>query len=106
LAVQFFRIQILKHTTYALQSDGNRIRALPIPAARGTIYDRNGQVIAENVPGYSIAVLPLSIDSLRVVLDGLAPILELSGEQTDRLIDGYRRHPNHPIAVERNASFA
>ncbi|UCC73124.1 MAG: penicillin-binding protein 2 [Gemmatimonadota bacterium] len=106
LGIQFFRIQILKHTTYALQSEGNRIRALPIPAARGTIYDRNGEVIAENVPGYSIAVLPLSIDSLRVVLEELAPILELSGEQAERLVESYRRHPNRPITVERNASFA
>jgi penicillin-binding protein 2 len=106
LGVQFFRVQILKHSTYALQSEGNRIRQLPIPAARGTIYDRNGEVIAENVPGYSIAVLPLSIDSLQVVLDELAPILELSGEQLERMVDNYRRHPNRPITVERNASFA
>ncbi|MGD2154538.1 MAG: penicillin-binding protein 2 [Gemmatimonadales bacterium] len=106
LAIQFFRVQILKHSTYALQSEGNRIRQLPIPAARGTIYDRNGEVIAENVPGYSIAVLPLSIDSLRVGLDELAPILELSGEQLERLVDSYRRHPNRPVTVERNASFA
>ncbi len=106
LGVQFFRVQILKHSTYALQSDGNRIRQLPIPAARGTIYDRNGEVIAENVPGYSIAVLPPSIDSLRVVLDELAPILELSGEQLERMVDNYRRHPNRPVTVERNASFA
>ncbi len=106
LGIQFFRVQILKHTTYALQSEGNRVRQLPVPAARGTIYDRNGEVIAENVPGYSIAVLPLSIDSLRVVLDELAPILELSGEQFERMVENYRRHPNRPITVARNASFA
>jgi penicillin-binding protein 2 len=106
LGLQFFRIQILKHTTYALQSEGNRIRALPIPAARGTIYDRNGLVIAENVPGYSIAVLPLSIDSLRVVMDSLAAILGHSGEKVEALIEGYRRHPNRPITVESDASFA
>lgn len=106
LGVQFFRVQILKHSTYALQSEDNRIRRLPIPAARGTVYDRNGEVIAENVPGYSIAVLPLSVDDLRVVLDQLAPILDLSGELLERLVDNYRRHPNRPVTVERNASFA
>ena len=62
--VQFFRVQVLKYTTYALRSDENRIRALPVPAERGTIYDREGRVLAENVPGYSIAVLPLSSDSI------------------------------------------
>lgn len=106
LGVQFFRIQILKHTTYALQSEDNRIRALSIPAARGTIYDRNGEVIAENVPGYTIAVLPLSFDSLRVVLDELAAILGHSDEKVEGLIGSYRRHPNRPITVESDASFA
>ncbi len=106
ISVQFFRIQVLKHTTYALRSDKNRIRDLPIPAARGTIYDRNGLVIAENVPGYSIAVLPTSIDSLEVVLDALAPILGHSSEKTERLLDTYRQHPNRPVIVESDASFA
>lgn len=106
LGIQFFRIQILKHTTYALRSDENRIRALPIPAARGTIYDRKGQVIAENVPGYSIAVLPLSIDSLRVVLEQLAPILSHSEERIERLLASYRQRPNRPIILESDATFA
>ncbi len=106
LSVQFFRIQILKHTTYALRSDDNRIRKLSIPAARGTIYDRNGLVIAENVPGYSIVVLPSSVDSLRVVLDSLAAILGHSSEKTERLMATYRQHPNRPIIVESDARFA
>ncbi len=104
--VQFFRVQVLKYTTYALRSDENRIRALPVPAARGTIYDREGRVLAENVPGYSIAVLPLSSDSLRLVLDELAAILGHSSDKVERLAEGYRRHPNRPITVESEATFA
>lgn len=106
LGIQFFRVQILKHTTYALRSDENRIRALPIPAARGTIYDRHGRVIAENVPGYSIAVLPLSLDSLRVVLDELGQILGQSDERLEQLLASYRKHPNTPVIVEADATFA
>ncbi len=106
LAGQFFRVQILKHSAYALRSDENRIRALPMPPARGTIYDRHGRVIAENVPGYSIAVLPLTIDSLRVVLEELASILGHSEEMVQRRVTNYRKHPNRPITVESDASFA
>lgn len=106
LAVQFFRVQVLKHTTYALRSDENRIRALPIPPPRGAIYDRQGRLIAENVPRYSISVLPLSRDSLRVALDSLANVLGHSSGKVDRLMKYYRRHPNHPITVESDASFA
>ncbi len=106
LATQFFRIQVLKYTTYALRSDENRIRALSIPAARGTIYDRDGKVIAENVPGYSIAVLPASTDSLRVVLRELTAILGHSAERMQGLIASYRQYPNRPVIVESDASFA
>ena len=106
LATQFFRVQILKHTAYALRSDENRIRTLPLPAARGTIYDRNGRVIAENVPGYSISVLPLSADSLRLALQGLAAILGHSDDKVERLFASYLKHPNRPITVESDASFA
>ncbi|MEE8550526.1 MAG: hypothetical protein V3T08_04645, partial [Gemmatimonadota bacterium] len=106
LAGQLFRVQILKHSTYALRSDENRIRAVPMPPARGTIYDRHGRVIAENVPGYSIAVLPLTIDSLRVALEELASILGHSEEMVQRRVTNYRKHPNRPITVESDASFA
>ncbi len=106
LAVQFFRVQILKHTTYALRSDENRIRALTMPAARGTIYDRQGRVLAENVPGYSIVVLPTSADSLKSALETLAEILGHSGERVQAMIEGYRQHPNRPVTVESDASFA
>ncbi len=35
-------------------SDGNRVRILTIPAPRGVIYDRNGQVLANNIPGFRL----------------------------------------------------
>ena len=49
----FFRTQIVENSRYALQSEENRLREVPLPAPRGIIYDRHNQVIAENVPGYS-----------------------------------------------------
>src|SRR6185295_2652460 len=51
LILSFFRTQILGHGKYQLQSETNRLRPIPLPAPRGIIYDRNGRVLAENVPG-------------------------------------------------------
>ena len=51
-------------------------------------------------------MLPLSIDSLRVVLDELAEILGHSSEKVENLVANYRQHPNQPIIVESDASFA
>jgi penicillin-binding protein 2 len=52
LALAFFRVQILASGRYQLQSEENRLRPVPLPAPRGLLTDRNGVVLAENVPGY------------------------------------------------------
>src|SRR6266498_2571876 len=78
LSAAFFNTQVVKNPTYTLQSDKNRLRPLPIPAARGTIYDRNGRIVAGNAPGYSLTILPAPEDTLRAALNQLAPVLGMS----------------------------
>src|SRR5437763_4197944 len=68
IVVVFFRTQILEHGKYRLQSELNRLRPITLPAPRGLIMDRNGKVLAENVPGYTVSLLPGDQDSLRAVL--------------------------------------
>ena len=64
LAATFFRAQVVRGTAWALQADSNRLRVLPVPAPRGTIFDRYGNIIADNVPSYSVSLFPAPIDSL------------------------------------------
>ena len=70
LVFSFFRTQILGHGKYQLQSETNRLRPIPLPAPRGLIYDRNGRVLAENLPGYTVSLLPGPEPVLRVMLEG------------------------------------
>ena len=53
LAGAFFRTQVIQHEKFQLRAETNRLRPISLTAPRGTIFDRNGGVIAENVPGYS-----------------------------------------------------
>ncbi len=103
LAVQFFRVQMLQSTDYMLQSESNRLRPLPVAAPRGTIFDRNGKVIADNIPGYAILILTESRDATRGTLEGLKPLLGLSDEQTENVMARYRRH--EPLVVDYDADF-
>ena len=64
----FFRTQVIQHEKFQLRAETNRLRPISLTAPRGTIFDRNGSVIAENVPGYSVKVLAPSVDSLRAVI--------------------------------------
>src|SRR2546422_8099612 len=81
----FFRTQILEHGKYRLQSELNRLRPIPLPAPRGLIMDRNGKVLAENVPGYTVSLLPGDEDSLRATLHRLARSEEHTSELQSRL---------------------
>lgn len=105
LVLAFFRLQVLRSGDYILRSEENRLRAIPILAPRGTIYDRDGRVVAENVPGYVISILPGRLDTVRAALDRLAPYLELDSIARERVLEKYRRFPNRPVVVTDNATF-
>ena len=56
--LRLFDIQILQGANYIAQAEDNRTRVISDPAIRGTIYDRNGYVLAQNVPSYNVVVIP------------------------------------------------
>lgn len=105
LGSAFFRAQVLDSAQYRLSSERNRLREVPIPAARGIIYDRHGEVIAENVPGYSVSLLGSSADSLRATLTRLTSIIAFSPDDIEEAVRRYRREPNRPTVVLADATF-
>jgi penicillin-binding protein 2 len=105
LVGSFFRAQVLQHSQYALASEKNRLREVPIPAPRGQIYDRTGAIIAENIPGYSVSLLTPGEDSLRATLKRLAETIRLSDEQAEAIVRRYRRSPTRPAVIVADATF-
>lgn len=100
LGLAFFRAQIIRGDAYALQSDSNRLRPIPVEAPRGTMFDREGRIVAENVPGYSVSLFPAPAESIRAQLEELSPFLDLSPERIDRLMRTRARYPRQPLLVE------
>ena len=105
LLVAFFRTQILRNQEWALQSEENRLREVPIAAPRGIIYDRNGKVIAENIVGYSVSLLAESEDSLRATMERLTGTIPLSQPQMDLALRRYKRAPTRPTVIISDAPF-
>ena len=105
LATGFFRTQVLQHAKYALQSETNRLREVPLPAPRGVIYDRNGKVIADNVIGYSVSVLAQREDTLRAVLQRLSGTINMTSSQMEQAVRRFRRAPTRPTVIIPDASF-
>ena len=101
----FFRAQVLMSETYVKQSQENRLREIPLPAPRGIIYDRKGQIIAENLPAYSVSMTAPSVDSLRASLQRLQPTLQLTNYQINAAVRRYNRAPTRPTVILPDASI-
>lgn len=105
LGLAFFRVQVLRSSQYALQADGNRMREVPLVAPRGIIYDRNGEIIAENLPGYTVSLLSPTADSLASALDALSKIVPIDERHRSLVMRRYERARNQPAVIFNDAPF-
>ncbi|HEX2250143.1 MAG TPA: penicillin-binding protein 2 [Gemmatimonadales bacterium] len=105
LAGAFFRTQVIQHDKFQLKAETNRLRPIALTPPRGSILDRNGRVLAENVPGYSVKLLASSTDSLRAVLDRVRRYVPLDKPQIQDIVERYKRARYQPALVFGDASF-
>jgi penicillin-binding protein 2 len=82
---RLFLLQVIRHDYYAELSQGNRVRTEPIPAARGLILDRHGEVVAGNQPAYQLELVPEEVPNLQAALDGLVQLDLIRAEDVDEL---------------------
>lgn len=75
MAARLFTLQIINGEEYRLKAVMNQLRVIPVKAPRGRILDRNGRVLAEVRPAFSVAVVPADIASVQETAAGLARIL-------------------------------
>lgn len=68
------QLQVIRHEDYSAQSQGNRIRIQPVVPTRGLILDRNGTVLAENMPSFALEVTPEQATDLVGELARLAAV--------------------------------
>ncbi len=61
LAFQLWRMQIVKGHEYFAQAEKRRFRLVSVPPLRGIIYDRWGEILARNVPSYTVAITPADL---------------------------------------------
>ena len=76
-----YMLQVSQFEDYQTRSNGNRIKVVPIAPNRGLIYDRNGVLLAENRPVFSLEVIPEKIENLDATLQQLTELMQLSDEE-------------------------
>ena len=103
LAVRLFYFQVISGEEYRAHSERNRIRPVVVEAARGLIVDRNGVVLAENRPSYTIAAAPFETSDETV--DYLGRLTGLDAQAIRNRIRDPSVNRFNPIPVQRNVSF-
>jgi penicillin-binding protein 2 len=101
----FFRTQVLNHSQWVMQSEDNRLRQVPIPAPRGMILDRVGEVIAENSVSYDVSMLVKGRAELLETLDALSELIPMSRKVREDAIKRLARDPARPVSIFPDASF-
>jgi len=55
---RLYNLQVLQYSNWMAQANENRTHAINLPAIRGMIYDRNGYILARNIPSYNVVITP------------------------------------------------
>ena len=84
LVVRLGYLQVVGHEHYATLSKDNRIKISPLAPTRGVIYDRQGRMLAENVPTYSLELIPEQIKDLNDTLAKLQKLLNIPEEKIEQ----------------------
>ncbi|MES1929492.1 peptidoglycan glycosyltransferase [Salinisphaera dokdonensis CL-ES53] len=96
VGVLLFRVsylQVLRHGYYETRSQDNRMRVQVMPPVRGLIYDRNGVILADNLPAYRLEIVPEQVDDLDATLDRLAKLIEIRKADRDRFRERVAKTP-------------
>ncbi|MGH8295854.1 MAG: penicillin-binding protein 2, partial [Steroidobacteraceae bacterium] len=83
---RLYLLQVMRHDYYSTLSQENRVRTDPIPAARGLIMGRFGEVIASNQPTFQLELIPDEVPDLEGSLHRLVKLGLLQADDIPELI--------------------
>lgn len=92
LSVRLLYMQVLGNSEYRLRAEGNRLRVETTAPYRGLIFDRNGRQLVENVPVWSVRVVPAELpqDQERQVFDALQSLLGVPVYEIEQKVKAVR----------------
>ena len=73
-------LQITNQQHYSTLSENNRVSIRPIPPSRGLIFDRNGVLLAQNLPSFTLEIITEHVDDLNKTLETLSQLISISEE--------------------------
>ncbi|WP_026180249.1 penicillin-binding protein 2 [Hahella ganghwensis] len=80
LAARYYYLQVVQHDVFSTLSDRNRMQLQPITPTRGLIYDRNGVLLADNQPTFSLTIVKERVSDMEETLTSLSDLIEITPE--------------------------
>jgi penicillin-binding protein 2 len=105
LVARAAQLQVIGGRRYAELAEQNRAKIIRIPATRGLILDRQGSVLAENRPGYSISIIPYQLRQREKTVPMLAELLGIEKEFIEERISSQRFSPMEPVPICRDVGL-
>ncbi|QOH71746.1 penicillin-binding protein 2 [Pseudomonas juntendi] len=106
LIARLYYLQIIQYDYHSTLSENNRVHVQPIPPTRGLIFDRNGVIVADNRPSFSLSMTRERAGNWQEVLDTIVEVLELTKDDRalfeKRMRQGRRPFEPVPILFELN----
>ncbi|MGX1178104.1 penicillin-binding protein 2 [Pseudomonas sp. IAP-CY TE4608] len=106
LIARLYYLQIIQYDYHSTLSENNRVHVQPIPPTRGLIFDRNGVIVADNRPSFSLSMTRERAGNWQEVLDTIVEVLELTADDRalfeKRMRQGRRPFEPVPILFELN----
>jgi penicillin-binding protein 2 len=85
VVARLVQLQVIDYGYFTERSQGNRIRIEAVPPIRGLMFDRQGRVLAENLPAYQLELIPEQVPDIDDTLQRLADLGLIDSTQIPRL---------------------
>jgi len=107
LLLGFWKLQVIDADKYTSMAERNRVREIPVIAPRGRMLDRDGRVLVDNRPAFSVLLLREDPTLAEKYLPGIADGLGLSIEDLRDQLGNTKSLPKfQPIIIKPEASPA
>jgi penicillin-binding protein 2 len=101
----FWKLQIIDSDRYAQLAERNRVRSIPIIAPRGSMLDREGRVLVDSYPSFSVLLLRDAPGQVERLLPQIADGLNMTLDELKQEIDAAKAMPKfQPIIIKPEAS--
>jgi penicillin-binding protein 2 len=95
-------LQVVEYEHFDSLSDRNRVDIEPLPPQRGLIYDRNGVMVAENIPTFSLEMVPEKVPDLEQTIAELTTLMSLTDEDIEEFRERLQRHRRfHQVVIRQ-----